>query len=257
MSVRLTTRLLAVACLVVLTGCTDLLLKDLNQAQANEVIALLYKHNIDAKKQSADKGKYSIVVDKDQFAEAVELLTIHQMPSAPRLEIEHMFPTDALVSTPLAERARLLSGLERRLESTLQQLESVTSARVHASYDLSGDRALVAPESVAVVLTVENADQQPIFVEKVKQLIKNSFQQIEYDNISVVLFERAARPVSPGLVGIGTAPQAGSLVLGALAGLIAAMLAAVTLYRVKRGRWPGVNGQASPGRLADESVTAR
>ncbi|MGS9164624.1 EscJ/YscJ/HrcJ family type III secretion inner membrane ring protein, partial [Salmonella enterica subsp. enterica serovar Infantis] len=54
----------------------------------------------------------------------------------PRVEIAQLFPADSLVSSPRAEKARLYSASEQRLEQSLQTMEGVLSARVQISYDI-------------------------------------------------------------------------------------------------------------------------
>ncbi|MFV8221549.1 EscJ/YscJ/HrcJ family type III secretion inner membrane ring protein, partial [Enterobacter cloacae complex sp.6700776] len=62
-------------------------------------------------------------------------------PPHPRMEIAQMSPTDSLVSSPTAEKARLYSAIEQRLEQSLQTLEGIVSARVHISYDIDSNES--------------------------------------------------------------------------------------------------------------------
>ncbi|MFT4463795.1 MAG: hypothetical protein ACMX3H_02050 [Sodalis sp. (in: enterobacteria)] len=125
------------ACGAMLSACKDeALLKNLDQVQANEVIATLQRNNIAAEKRDHGKGGYSITISKVDLPAAVDLLKTYQLPSPPRMEIVRMFPGDSLVSSPRAEKARLYSVIEQRLEQSLQVLEGVVNARVHVSYDI-------------------------------------------------------------------------------------------------------------------------
>ncbi|VEA18496.1 pathogenicity 1 island effector protein [Salmonella enterica subsp. enterica] len=120
-----------------LAGCKDKdLLKGLDQEQANEVIAVLQMHNIEANKIDSGKLGYSITVAEPDFTAAVYWIKTYQLPPRPRVEIAQMFPADSLVSSPRAEKARLYSAIEQRLEQSLQTMEGVLSARVHISYDI-------------------------------------------------------------------------------------------------------------------------
>lgn len=108
-----------------LAGCKDKdLLKGLDQEQANEVIAVLQMHNIEANKIDSGKLGYSITVAEPDFTAAVYWIKTYQLPPRPRVEIAQMFPADSLVSSPRAEKARLYSAIEQRLEQSLQTMEA-------------------------------------------------------------------------------------------------------------------------------------
>ena len=91
-----------------------------------------------------------------------------------------MFPADSLVASPRAEKARLYSALEQRLEQSLATLEGVVSARVHVSYELEAGESgrKVAPIHLSALVIYERD--------------KNSFSGIDYEHISVVLSKRAS-----------------------------------------------------------------
>jgi type III secretion apparatus lipoprotein, YscJ/HrcJ family len=178
-------------CLLVLTGCKqDSLLTGLDQVQANEVVALLLKNNIEASKHSEPKAGYSVMVNASDFSTAVDLITLHNLPSRPQIEVSEMFPADALVSSPRAELARMYSAIEQRLEKTLSQIDGVVSSRVHVSYD-SGNgnsREEVKPVHLSALLRTDStASDRSSLISDAKRIMKNSFANVEYDNISVVI----------------------------------------------------------------------
>ncbi|WP_308340640.1 type III secretion system inner membrane ring lipoprotein SctJ [Pandoraea commovens] len=121
-----------------LTGCrkAETLLSALDQQQANEVAAVLLRHDIATQKTDGGKAGYSISVDAADFPQAVDWLKTYDLPSRPRMEIAQMFPPDSLVASPRAERARLYSAIEQRLEQSVRLMSGVLAARVHVSYDV-------------------------------------------------------------------------------------------------------------------------
>jgi type III secretion protein J len=176
-----------------LAACKTDLLTGLSQRQANEALALLQRHQIDVAKKIDGKKDFKLVVENLQFPDAVRLLTEHQLPSRDDVSISDMFPADSLVTTPMSERARLLSGIEQRLEKTLSGIQNVATARVHASYPVvEGDRRRVQPMRLSVVVTYEGNIPEEVFSEKIKRVARNSFNGLAYDDISVVLFARRA-----------------------------------------------------------------
>lgn len=192
--------------LILLTGCKEeQLLKGLDQSQANEVIALLQRNNIMAVKQSTAKEGFAVSVNQRDFAAAVDLMAIYGLPRPPDIEIAQMFPADSLVSSPRAEKARLYSGIEQRLAQSLLAIRGVVSARVHISYDIDAGEGSGRKKSIHLS-SLLNYDNQitdsSLLVGDVKRFLKNSFEDVEYDNISVVLskvdnVQRIAPSITP------------------------------------------------------------
>lgn len=185
-----------------LAGCKDKdLLKGLDQEQANEVIAVLQMHNIEANKIDSGKLGYSITVAEPDFTAAVYWIKTYQLPPRPRVEIAQMFPADSLVSSPRAEKARLYSAIEQRLEQSLQTMEGVLSARVHISYDIDAGENGRPPKPVhlSALAVYERGSPLAHQISDIKRFLKNSFADVDYDNISVVLSERSdAQLQAPG-----------------------------------------------------------
>ena len=198
-------------------GCADkALLENLDERQANEVVSVLLHNNIDADKRGVGKGLYVVDVGARDLAEAIELMQRHALPSSPRSRVAEAFPADALVSTPLAERARLISAVEQRLEESLLQVEGVRSTRVHLNYDANlggegrrpdGRRMHVA----AVIGHAPGADTESL-LQSIKRFLRNTFDGIDYDNVSVIL-----TPVEGPRVMTVTADEGAALPWGRIA----------------------------------------
>lgn len=175
---------------VFLVGCKEQsLLSSLDQKQANEVIAILQSHNINAVKQSSVKEGFSILVDKDDFLNAVNLVNYYGLPAKPRVEISNIFPNDSLVASPLAEKARLYSAIEQRLEQSLTTINGVITASLHLSYDFNADYQKKKSQDIhltAIVRYQTGLDDQMLIAD-IKRFLKNSFSEVDYENISVVM----------------------------------------------------------------------
>ncbi|MEN3813596.1 EscJ/YscJ/HrcJ family type III secretion inner membrane ring protein [Chromobacterium piscinae] len=185
--------ILAAMFFLTLAGCKrQELLKGLDQLQSNEVIAVLQRHNIKTEKVDQGKAGFSIIVAPADFPVAVDWLKTYDLPSRPRVEIAQLFPADSLVASPRAEKARLYSAIEQRLEQSLDTMSGILSVRVHVSYDIdAGDSGRpMRPASVAV-LAVHEADFDPtLLISDIKRFLKNSLSEVAYENISVVLSKR-------------------------------------------------------------------
>lgn len=251
---------LLMACCLMMAACArSNLLESLDERQANEVVAVMLRHNIQAEKRNLGKGGFVVRVAEAELPEAIELLQRENLPSAPRLQIASAFPVDAMVSTPVGEHARLLSAIEQRLEESLGVISGVRAARVHVSYDAAASSGRLQPQEpkmhvAAVVVHEEGVDAQAL-LQSVKRFLRNAFVQVEYDNVSVIL--SAQKPERR--LGITKVEHRANVMLWAaliVAGVLIALLAgllvsytrrhgtAVLKKRVRR-RLPGARGAGS------------
>ncbi|WP_053181426.1 EscJ/YscJ/HrcJ family type III secretion inner membrane ring protein [Pseudomonas kilonensis] len=188
------TGMLVVLLCLALVGCRQPnLLEGLDQQQANEVLSVLQRNNIAAVKVDTGKTGYAVKIDARDFSAAVDLLNLYSLPSRPRLQVAEMFPSDSLVASPRAEKARLYSALEQRIEQSLSVLEGVVSARVHVSYDLdAGEGGRKSPPIHLAAVVLHERDVEPqLLITDIKRFLKNSFAAVEYENVSVVLSKRS------------------------------------------------------------------
>ncbi|KML20830.1 lipoprotein PrgK precursor [Leclercia adecarboxylata] len=176
---------------LLLNACHDeKVLFNLTQEQANQVLAVLEQHNITAKKDGSLKAGYTVTVGESESTAALSILNQYQLPWSADVQIGQAFPDGSLVASPNAEQARVLSLQEQRLEQSMRMIAQVVNARVHVSYppfnnDLSGQKPV---GHVGVLITYKGEVDDNIFISQIKSLIKNSFDDVRYENISVVLF---------------------------------------------------------------------
>ncbi|MEQ4924305.1 type III secretion system inner membrane ring lipoprotein SctJ [Proteus hauseri] len=175
-----------------LSGCKEQsLLTNLDQRQATEIQAVLQKHQISSTRAALGKGLFDITVKQEDVALAIQILEEYQLPTVARIEVTQLFPSDALVSSPQAEKARLISAIEQRLEQSLLVIDSIIDARVHISYPLSPtERVIPKPHSSALIFyedSVLNSDQ---LGEDIRAFIHNAFSDMDEENITVLLYPR-------------------------------------------------------------------
>ncbi|MEQ4897425.1 type III secretion inner membrane ring lipoprotein SctJ [Proteus vulgaris] len=186
--------LLALLCflLPLLSGCKDQsLLTNLDQRQATEIQAVLQKHQITSTRKALGKGLFDISVKKEDMGVAIQILEEYQLPTLSRIEVTQLFPSDALVSSPQAEKARLISAIEQRLEQSLLTIDHIIDARVHVSYPISPtERIIPTPHASALVFYEEGMLDNDQLGEDVKAFIHNSFNDMDENNITVLLYPR-------------------------------------------------------------------
>lgn len=186
--------LLALLCflLPLLSGCKDQsLLTNLDQRQATEIQAVLQKHQITSTRKALGKGLFDISVKKEDMGIAIQILEEYQLPTLSRIEVTQLFPSDALVSSPQAEKARLISAIEQRLEQSLLTIDHIIDARVHVSYPISPTEQIIpTPHASALVFYEEGMLDNDQLGEDVKAFIHNSFNDMDENNITVLLYPR-------------------------------------------------------------------
>lgn len=228
--------LYAVLLTFMLSACHDeSLLFNLTQEQANQVLAILQQHNISAKKDGTLKAGYTVSVGESESTAALSIINQYQLPWTADVQIGQAFPEGSLVASPNAEQARVLSLQEQRLEQSLRMITQVVNARVHVSYPpFNNDNSGVKPTShVGVILTYKGEIDDNMFISQIKSLIKNSFDDVRYENISVVLFPAPViQYVSPTKVP-SPVPALWIIILSAMA-LCAAGTAGFMLYKLSR-----------------------
>lgn len=220
-------RWLPLLAVLLLGGCAQAsLLEGLDERQANEVVSVLLEHNIGADKRSLGKAGFQVEVAPTELREAIAIVRHNDLPSPARAQVAAAFPADAMVSTPLGERARLFSAIEQRLEESLGVIAGVRSARVHVSYDTRGTtQKAPQPTHLAAVLLHEPGVDEEVLLQSVKRFLRNSFTDVDYDNVSVVL---SAAPVQRVMASTEAAGNAGAggvwLALAAAAVLLLAIV---------------------------------
>lgn len=238
MSCFLMRRVTAVALCLLLAGCArSELLQSLDERQANEVMAALLHHNIPAEKRPQGKAGFVVRVSAADLAEAIDLVQLKGLPSTPRMQIATLFPADTMVSTPLAERARLLSAIEQRLEESLTTLLGVKSARVHVSYDAGPTEGSLQQRKppamhVAAVLAHARDIDQAVLLVTAKRFLRNAFVDVAYDNVSVVLTP-AAEPRSLAVTPAEETTPTWMLLAVAL--LLLALIVVAAAWLLRRG----------------------
>lgn len=245
---------------LLLAGCArSELLQALDERQANEVVAALLHHNIPAEKRLQGKAGFVVRVGAADLAEAIDLVQMKGLPSAPRTQIAALFPPDAMVSTPLAERARLLSAIEQRLEESLTTLVGVKSARVHVSYDAGPTEGSLQQRKppamhVAAVLAHSRDMDQAVLLATAKRFLRNAFVDVAYDNVSVVLTP-AAEPRSLAVTPAAESTPLWTLLLVPL--LLLGLLGAAGWWLLQRGdpRAIGVRDRIRRRRKATAGAT--
>ncbi len=190
-------RLSMLALLVLLVGCGKAdLYSNLGEAEANEMLALLMRAGIVAEKQPIGDGLLKLTVDRNQFAEAVELLTRNGFPRTTFNSIGDVFKREGLISSPLEERVRFVYALSQELSTTISEIDGVLSARVHVVLPTDSlSNANARPSSAAIFIRHRQNAPLEMLGPEIKRLVEKSIEGLSYENVELVMV-----PVDPGTV---------------------------------------------------------
>lgn len=178
---------------IILLGCNTELYTGLSQKEGNEMLSVLLSSGIDSKKEINSDGFVSIIIDDSDVSEALNILRNKGYPKEKFTSLNQVFPDEGLISSPVAERAKLLYVTSQEIASTLSQIDGVITARVHIvtpSDNGKGrlkDKSEVAASSASVFIKhFSNVDVQGL-IPKIKLLVHNSVENLQYERITVIL----------------------------------------------------------------------
>lgn len=194
---------------VVLTGCDEqVLYSDLTEKDANEMVSLLLKYQLNAEKLVGKNSRYSVATTTGHFAQAYELLAANGLPKTSFATVHDVFDKNQLVSSKLAIRARYNYAVEQEMSHTLSIIDGVLSARVHLAVPESDPLAESVPESSAAVLIKhrEDTDLTP-YIGQIKALVINGIENLPYENVTVALFPEMPMTMPDNFVVPGSPPE--------------------------------------------------
>lgn len=186
---RLSKSILALTCLLAFAGCRIEVYDQLSQRDANEMTALLLTAGVDAKRTRHKDGTFAVEVDEGSFAEAVMLIDQSGLPKPKFATMTDVLSDDRLIASPSEERARLNYAVSQELSRTVSEIEGVVSARVHLA--TPSDDPLSRNESkssASVAIHHRRNFATAGIVPRIKVLVANAVDGLEYDSVSIALF---------------------------------------------------------------------
>ena len=125
---------------LLLSACEAELYNNLDQRQANEMIATLQQRGIPAQRVAVKGGQYTVVVDKSHFAESINILQEAGLPKQEFQNMGQVFKKDGLVSSPTQERAQMIFALSQELSAIRLSSAAFIKSAMFAAFSLiAGD----------------------------------------------------------------------------------------------------------------------
>ena len=184
--------MLMVMLCALLAGCDkDVALhSQLEERQANLVMAALLDDGIACHKVPGEEGLWNVLIAEPDFAKATNLLERKGLPRRSYQGVSEVFKKTGMVSSPSEERIRFMDALAQDLSRTISGIDGVIDARVHVVLPENDPFAKhTLPSSAAVAIRSRwNADIADL-VPSIKNLVKNSIEGLKYEKISVTVFK--------------------------------------------------------------------
>ncbi|MFC3691165.1 type III secretion system inner membrane ring lipoprotein SctJ [Chenggangzhangella methanolivorans] len=230
---------LALAGALLLAACDTDLYTNLDEREANLMVAALIDRGIPASRVVEKSGKMTITVDKDRFAEAVKTLNDAGLPRERFANMGEVFKRDGLVASPVQERAQMIYALSEELSRTVSEIDGVVSARVHVVLPENDPlKRDAAPSSASVFIRYDPSMKLNELLPQIKTLVANGIAGLSYDKVSVTpvavptakLNESASPTPYVSVMGIWVHQESAGRLMWMLLGLAAiAIVAAAAL----------------------------
>jgi type III secretion protein J len=186
--------LAALALLLALGGCKVGLYSNLNEQEANEIVAALSTEGIDAAKSRVEGNNWQVEVDESRMGVALDVLRAQGLPNERFATMGEVFQKQGLVSTPSEERMRYIYAISQELSQTLRHVDGVVSARVHVVIPANDPLSeKIRPSSAAVFIKHRPDVDIRLLAPAVKDMVAHSIEGLTHDQVSLSLFE-ARRP---------------------------------------------------------------
>lgn len=269
-STRLLLGMLALMASLFLAGCKQELYSDMPEVDANEMVAILMSHGIDAAKTVKGKDAFTVSVDERDMLRAISLLKDRGLPRTTKDSISKEFQKSGIISSPFEERVRYIYALGEEVAQTLSQIDGVVTARVHLVIpDAPQLGQAVKPSSASVFIKHQPGTDLDYLVPQIRRLVSSAIEGLDYQSVTVVLVE--AKPnkqdIGPAMVSTESVLPGLSVrytdvtwfwqlatIVAALIGLLVAGIAALSilLWRAKGGGKRSRGGANLPAEIAVE-----
>jgi type III secretion protein J len=231
-------------CSLSLAACEADLYTNLDQRQANEMVAMLVRHGIPAERVTTKSGRLNVMVDQARFADAMQVLDEHGLPKEDFSTLGEVFKKDGLVASPTQERAQMIFALSQELSRTVSQIDGVLSARVHLVLPENDPlQQRLVPSSASVFIRHYTSVVMTGLIPQIKMLVANGVAGLSYDKVSVILVpvdapsdREGAEPQLSNVYGLWVHHESVARALWLIYGLLAVIIALMgtTGYLVMR-----------------------
>jgi len=171
-----------------LCGCSAVVVTQVREFDANEIVSLLLSKGVKARKLAAPEQSFDVEVPQAELGAALALLVDAGLPREKQDNLGDLFRREGLVSSATAEHIRYVHGLAKELERTLAALDGVASARVHV---VIPQPALYAqerqPSSASILIRYRPSAEPSAFGPLVRSLVVRAVEGLQPEQVAIAL----------------------------------------------------------------------
>lgn len=183
-----------------LTGCAEELQHSLTERDANEILVLLRKNDIQAEKMKEEGGNeptYLIRVPRRDYGQSAELLREHSLPQTKPKGFAMFRESKGMIPTQTEERAMMLEAYSGEVSSALQKIDGVLEAQTIVNMpevnDLTQPEKKALPSASVVVKYRSPLDGRPPLTEaQIRQFVATSIPDMRSEAVTVLLSQSMA-----------------------------------------------------------------
>ncbi|HAB99478.1 MAG TPA: EscJ/YscJ/HrcJ family type III secretion inner membrane ring protein [Parachlamydiales bacterium] len=192
---------LSLLLLVFLASCStnQIIVNNLDEREANEIVVFLASKNIVAQKVAAassgigaqgPSNLFNIAVAENRATDSMAILNRYGLPRRKGTNLLELFASTGLMKSDREETIRYQAGLAEELKNTIRKIDGVLDADVQISFPPSETTPGVAPPKTTAAVYVKHQgiaeDPNSHLETKIKRLVSASINNLQYDDVTVV-----------------------------------------------------------------------
>lgn len=192
---------IVLSCLLVSCESRRVIVNDLDEKEANEILVYLSNKGVDANKVAAvgaggggGGGKavlWNISVESSQANEAMALLNQVGLPRRRGQNLLGIFSNVGLVPSGMQEKIRYQAGLAEQIASTIRKIDGILDADVQVSFpDEDPLNPAAQKKKITASVYVKHSgvldDPNAHLITRIKRLVAGSVNGLDYDNVTVI-----------------------------------------------------------------------
>lgn len=180
-----------------LAACSDtVLLQELDQRDATEVLVLLDKNDISAKNEAVEKQQgttWKILISASDETQARELLLANHLPRQKQLGLSGICKDAGLIPTPKTEKCRELLAIKGEIINSFTAIPGVVNADVVLNIpdkeDFPDEKAPPQRPTASVVIQVadDRQGEEVLNEEKIQRFVANAVTGMDLRDVAVII----------------------------------------------------------------------
>lgn len=169
---------------------TEAVVTGTDQYEANDILFCLKRHGVDAARIADEDGGISIVVPKEQYLKAFQVMKVNNLPRRDQDSLMSVFPDEGMFKSPTFERVRMRFGLETEMANSLELINGVREARVHIVVPRERDRRnqKTSDPSASVIIIHDETLDPGQATEGIQTFVANANEGMPTERVSVSFF---------------------------------------------------------------------